>query len=476
MSNSKKRSNYEGSIRKRKDGRYEVRISVRHDFKTGGAKRFSFYTETEDEAVRKLHEMSFMNDTKPNSLKPITLGEWLNSSLEFYIRRGIKQSTYVSYEGIIRNHLIPHLGDVPLNELSPRLLQNFYNFIFDYEKLSAKTIQNINLFLHRSLEFAISEGYISSNPASYVNLPRGDRPQIRILSRDEQTRLIKASYSHRYGVFIRLTLFTGIRIGELLGLRWEDIDLQGNVLYIRRTLNRLPVIEQSKIQKGQKTEIVIQSPKTENSIRTIPLLPQIVSELLNWRDIQTADAAAAGTNYTVSGMLVTNPNGGYIEPRTFKDYYDQILDLAGLDHFTFHALRHTFASRALEQGVDPKTLSVLLGHASVSFTMDTYTHVLDRHKQESMMLLEELLSPTVPQPQSLTYPVIVTPSAQGVTSLIFPDFPFISCVTTNLTEGLSEMSDNLHESLLMCNEPPTPTSPAAFHLKPGQFVLQISAS
>lgn len=287
---------------------------------------------------------------------------------------------------------------------------------------------------------------------------------------------MEASYSHRYGVFIRLTLFTGIRIGELLGLRWEDVDLQGRILYIRRTLNRLPVIEQSKLQGGQKTEIVIQSPKTENSFRTIPLLPQLVSELLIWRDVQTADAAAAGANYTDSGMLVTNSHGGYIEPRTFKDYYDQILDLAGLDHFTFHALRHTFASRALEQGVDPKTLSVLLGHASVSFTMDTYTHVLDRHKQESMMLLEELISPAAPQLPCLTYPVIVTPSPQGVTALILPDFPLISCITTNLAEGLSEMSDDLHESLLMCKEPPEPTSPADLHLKPGQFVLQISAS
>jgi len=112
--------------------------------------------------------------------------------------------------------------------------------------------------------------------------------------------------------------------------------------------------------------------------------------LRDWKAVQDNDRALAGDNYCDSGMVVTNPLGGYIEPRTFKDYYNNILELAGLRHFTFHALRHTFASRAMEQGMDAKTLSVILGHYSVSFTLDTYAHVLNAHKIQGMALMENL--------------------------------------------------------------------------------------
>lgn len=121
------------------------------------------------------------------------------------------------------------LGDVRLCDLNPQMLQLFYNHKLEGEGLSQKTVVNINLFLHRALNFAVGEGYIRSNPAESLNLSRGQKPQIKILKRDEQAALIRGSYGHRYGVFVRLTLFTGIRLGELLGLKWEDVDIfRGN--------------------------------------------------------------------------------------------------------------------------------------------------------------------------------------------------------------------------------------------------------
>ena len=306
------------------------------------------------------------------------------------MRPTLKQSTYLSYESYIRVHLNPALGNIQLKELTPRILQQYYNYKAETEKLSPKTIVNLNLFLHKALSFAVAEGYINSNPADGVNLPRGSKPQIVILTRDEQARLMQCSYQHRYGVFVRLVLFTGLRLGELLGLRWEDIDFRTNMLYIRRTLNRLQKQDLPENYDGARTEIVLQEPKTENSIRSIPLIPQVVQDLLSWRKVQQADQQMTGENYIDSGMIVTNPFGAYIEPRTFSDYYHEILDLAKLRHFTFHALRHTFASRALEQGMDEKTLSVLLGHYSVAFTLDTYAHVLNDHKWTGINLMEEL--------------------------------------------------------------------------------------
>ena len=156
-------------------------------------------------------------------------------------------------------------------------------------------------------------------------------------------------------MFVRLVLFTGLRLGELLGLRWEDIDFRAGILHVRRTLNRLNKMKRP-LQPGEPTtEIVIQTPKSQNSIRAIPLLPVVLQELQGWQYVQQKDAELAGDQYNASGYIVTNPLGGIIEPRTFKDYYNQLLQASGLRHFTFHALRHTFASRAMEQGMDPKT-------------------------------------------------------------------------------------------------------------------------
>lgn len=377
---SKTRANGEGNIRQRADARWEVRVTIGINFATGEPNRISRYASTQEEAVKLLHELSYIRDTSPKNFETITLGEWLDLCLEVYMKNSLKQSTYLSYEGYIRVHLKPALGNLQLRDLTPRLLQQYYNYKAEEEGLSPKTIININLFLHKALSYAVTEGYIPSNPAASINLSRGNKPQIEILTRDEQAQLIRASYQHRYGVFIRLVLFTGLRLGELLGLRWEDIDMQSNLLHVRRTLNRLNKVK-PRAPGEPTTEIVIQPPKSQNSIRSIPLLPAVIQDLMNWKSIQRNDQVMMGDQYRDSGMIVTNPSGGFIEPRTFKDQYDQILALAGLRHFTFHALRHTFASRAMEQGMDAKTVSVLLGHASVSFTMDTYAHVLTDYKR-----------------------------------------------------------------------------------------------
>lgn len=415
-----------------------------------------------------------MNDTTPNNFTRVTLGDWLDLCLEVYMKHTLKQSTYLSYESYIRVHLKPALGNIVLQELTPRTLQLYYNYKAEVEGLSAKTITNINLFLHRALKFAEAEGYINSNPASSVNLPSGDRPQIIILTRDEQMRLIQGSYQHRYGVFIRLVLFTGIRLGELLGLRWEDVDVQGRRIYIRRTLNWLNKAKKPANPNEPTTEIVIQTPKSQNSIRSIPLLPQVLQDLQGWQRVQQQDKLAAGDAYCESGFIVTNSMGGYVEPRTFKDSYNQILQLSGLRHFTFHALRHTFASRAMEQGMDVKTLSVILGHASVAFTLDTYAHVLDDHKQAGMALMEDLFNIPEPVGTDITYPVLVTPFPDGTMKLTLPDFPEINCNTMNLPQGLSELHESLQEELCTCFYPPMPTQVANISCGPGQFVLQLS--
>lgn len=469
---AKARANGEGNIRQRADGRWEVRVTIGIDFATGEPNRISRYASTQEEAVKLLHELSYIRDTSPKNFETITLGKWLDLCLEVYMKNSLKQSTYLSYESYIRVHLKPALGNLQLRDLTPRLLQQYYNYKAEEEGLSPKTIININLFLHKALSYAVTEGYIPSNPAASINLSRGNKPQIEILTRDEQAQLIRASYQHRYGVFIRLVLFTGLRLGELLGLRWEDIDMQSNLLHVRRTLNRLNKVKPT--APGEPTtEIVIQPPKSQNSIRSIPLLPAVIQDLMNWKSIQRNDQTTMGDQYRDSGMIVTNPSGGFIEPRTFKDQYDQILALAGLRHFTFHALRHTFASRAMEQGMDAKTVSVLLGHASVSFTMDTYAHVLTDYKRESMALMEDLYSMDQTPLQEVSYSVIVTSFPDGTMQFDVPDFPTVKFSGTDMPQGLQYIKERLQDEKLISIFPPTPTPPNQITLQPGQFLLQI---
>ena len=181
-----------------------------------------------------------------------------------------------------------------------------------------------------------------------------------------------------------------------------------------------------------------------------------------------------GENYCNSGYIVTNELGGYVEPRTFRDYYNQILGIANLRHFTFHALRHTFASRAMEQGMDAKTLSVILGHYSVSFTLDTYTHVLNEQKHESMALLADLYQTESDLDKPNLYPIIITNNPDGSICFESPDFKDVSFVGMDFNAGVQYMKEMLSEEVLTSQYLPEPTRLENMTLEEGQMVLQVT--
>lgn len=462
-----RKSNHEGNIRQRKDGRWEVRATGSIDYATGKSKRISRYAKTKSEAVKILHELEYqihhMKQIDPTST---TLVEWLSYWLETYKMNSLKQSTYVSYRGYIEKHVATAFPFMKLKDLTARDLQEFYNYKIA-NGLSPKTILNIHRCLHEALKQAVLEHYLIFNPSDAVVLPKHEKPEIQILTREEQARLIQTSYQFRYGIFVRLTLTTGLRLGEILGLTWENIDLRSGTLFVRQTLNRLEKIDYNGI--GTKTEIVFQAPKTKNSIRSIPLLPFIVKELQAWRNIQLSDKEIAGAAYQDGGLVVTNQLGGYIEPRTFKDYYNQILSASGIGHYTFHALRHTFCTRALENSMDAKTVYAIMGHYSVAFTLDTYGHVLDSHKREEIMKMENIFSAPIQQPP---YPVIVTPTMNGFILNVI-DFEDLSLEADNIQNGIrciqSELSGRLIGSI-----PPTPTPCQELMLNAGEFVVMMT--
>ena len=269
----------------------------------------------------------------------VTLGEWYEYWLDTYMKDTVKQSTYASYRSYLNKHFCV-LGKILLKKLEPHTLQEFYNYKFREEGLSPKTLRNYNMALHKCLQQAVKERLLIYNPCDAVTLPSGEKPEVVVFTNDQQRALVQASYRHRYGVFIRLDLCTGLRMGELLALKWEDIDFSTAQLHVRRTINRLAKYE---AHDGEnKTEIVFGTPKTKNSRRTIPLTRTMTDELTRWKQQQAQDKQRAGDKYTDEGFIVTNEFGHYFEQKTFKDYYDRLLKDADIGHFTFHALRHPY--------------------------------------------------------------------------------------------------------------------------------------
>ena len=430
-----RRGHNESNIRQRTDGRWEVRLSAGIDYKTGKPRRTSTCCSTRQEAIailqQQAHEVRTQGWRDPMS---VTLGEWYEYWLNTYMKDTVKQSTYASY---LNKHFCV-LGKILLKKLEPHTLQEFYNYKFREEGLSPKTLRNYHMALHKCLQQAVKEHLLVYNPCDAVTLPSGEKPEIRVFTNDQQQALVKASYHHRYGVFIRLDLCTGLRMGELLALKWEDIDFSTAQLHVRRTINRLAKYE---AHAGEsKTEIVFGTPKTKNSRRIIPLTRTMIDELTRWKNLQAQDKLRAGDKFTDNGFVVTNEFGHYIEQKTFKDYYDRMLKDADVGHFTFHALRHTFATRALERGMDCKTLSAILGHYSVAFTMDTYVHSMDEHKRNEMNKMDDMFGVQYSiSVENQPYPVLCTITADGCTAHA-PDFPKIAIQAPTLDAALLEAS------------------------------------
>ena len=471
---STRRGHNEGNIRQRTDGRWEVRLSAGIDYKTGKPRRTSTCCNTRQEAIAVLqqqaHEVRTQGWRDPMS---VTLGEWYEYWLDTYMKDTVKQSTYASYRSYLNKHFCV-LGKILLKKLEPHTLQEFYNYKFREEGLSPKTLRNYHMALHKCLQQAVKERLLVYNPCDAVTLPSGEKPEVVVFTNDQQRALVQASYRHRYGVFIRLDLCTGLRMGELLALKWEDIDFSTAQLHVRRTINRLAKYE---AHDGEnKTEIVFGTPKTKNSRRTIPLTRTIADELTRWKKQQAQDKIRAGDKYTDDGFIVTNEFGHYFEQKTFKDYYDRLLEDADIGHFTFHALRHTFATRALERGMDYKTLSAILGHYSVAFTMDTYVHSMDEHKRREMDKMDDMFGMQYSiSVENRPYPVLCTLSADGCTAHV-PDFPKIATQTATLDAALLEVKQQIQKALRQYKNPPIPTKQEQIVVPNNSVLVLVKAS
>ena len=393
----KKKANGEGSITKRSDGRYMGRYTV-------NGKRKSVYGATHKEVRKKLNEV--LNDISQGCyVEPSkeTFGCWLQEWLITYALPTVKQSTYVSYEGYIRIHLIPELGDIRLTALNREQIQRFFNKKSagsqDKKGLSPKSLKNIYNMLNSTLEQAVTNEKLIRNPLRGIKLPKIEKREIRILETDEQIKLQTAARNspepQAFGIIF--TLSTGVRLGELLGLKRSDLNYKKHSVIVRRTVGRLQRIDEngSLIKRGagiKTTEIVVRSPKSANSQREIPLFDELWNELLSYCEKMKAMMDDFGIPYNQDSYVFCNYSGNPYDPRVYEDLFKRTLKAANLERINFHALRHTFATRALEAGMDIKVLSSILGHAQASTTLNLYAHALADHRKLSMDKMSEYYS------------------------------------------------------------------------------------
>lgn len=306
------------------------------------------------------------------------LKEWLDTWLNKYQKITIKLRTYLKYEDIINKHINPILGDYELDNLTSNVLQDFVLYklnngnLVSKEKLSDNSVIAIVSLLKQALRQAVFLGVASTQYTSHIKLPTIKEKEIMAFNRLEQQKLETYCFKSKPNyIGIIICLYTGIRLGELLALTWDDIDFDKKLLRVNKTVYT--------ITKNGKNEAYIDKPKTKQSNRIIPLPKQLISLLKK------------NKKKSISNYIITTKTGGIVQNRSYQKTFKSILRKCNIPYKNFHSLRHTFATRALELGMDVKTLSEILGHKNSTITLNRYSHSLLEHKVEFMNKVGKLL-------------------------------------------------------------------------------------
>jgi integrase len=353
-------------ITKRKDGRYVGRYTIHTP---DGPKRKTIYGKKYKEVERKLAEAR--GDAARGIVyddENLTVGAYMDRWLSDAVRGSVRESTYYRDECLVRVHMKPALGRVKLSNLNAMHLQSFYRGHLD-SGLSGSTVQKIHHVFHKALSQAVRWNLIPRNPTDGVKAPTPSTKEMRPLSADEARLLLGAAKDNRLEALYVLALHTGMRRGELLGLKWDDVDLEAGVpqVRVRRTLART----------GGGKGLALGEPKTKASRRTVRLTPGAVEALKRHRARQVEERLKVGSLYQDRGLVFAGESGGLINPSNLRQRsFIPLLRAAGLPQITFHDLRHTCASLLFSKNVHPKFVQELLGHARVAITLDTYSHML----------------------------------------------------------------------------------------------------
>lgn len=365
-----------GTIRQRKDGRWEARFTVGRDPGTGKQIQRSVYGFTQAE-VRKKLASAVVEIDESIYLAPVkqTLSQWLDTWVEQYCR-GLKPYTLINYKSQIKNHIKPLLGAVKVQDVSPDMIQQAYNKLLD-GGLSPKTLRNIHGILHASFETLIDNRELRTNPAAPCRkrLPKVVKAEMKPLSDEELTRFFLAIQGEEYEHLFKVDLFTGLRQGELLGLRWSCVDFENNCITIDRQLY-MPT------EKGGSYTL---QPLKNHKTRVIHPAPYVFDELKQIRREQIERRILAGVEWQpdIPDLVFTNAYGQHISHKTAYKHFKKCVELSGIAEVRFHDMRHTYAVISLQSGDDVKTVQENLGHHDAGFTLNTYGHVSEAMKKAS---------------------------------------------------------------------------------------------
>ncbi len=370
---SKNRGRNEGTIYRRADGAWSAQISVE-------GKRLSKYFKTRKEASNWLLEMR-------NKLKSgislagaqTTLSEYFVDYLKA-IQTTIRPNTHSQYSQIVKQHILPMLGKIKLDQLKPNIIQQLYSHKLD-QGASERTVLLIHAVLHRALRQAVMWGILGWNPSDGVIRPKLRRTEMQVLDDLQVRNLLLAAKGNWMETFLQIAVTTGLRFGEILGLKWSDLDWETRRLQIQRQANRVA-------SEG----ILFSQPKTKAGRRTVVLGTKTIILLREHWLNQQREIPILSNHWQDYDLIFPSITGTPMDQSNVRKGFKNLLKIAGLPNIRFHDLRHTAATLMLKQGINPKIVQERLGHADISLTLNTYSHVLPSMQEDAAEKIDELLT------------------------------------------------------------------------------------
>lgn len=380
-----KRSNGEGTIFKRKDGRW---CAAFYDDSPKPKRHFVYGTSQKEvkEKLKLKREDVAMQSPNNNS---DTLEEWMINYLENFKRNEVKETTYSAYLELYLKHIKgTTLGKTKLYRITGNQLQKYYNEKSE-QGYSAKTVKHMYILINSALKKAVQLKFINENFNDLVVLPKKEEYHAKTLSVDEVNRILNEAKEEELYPLIILTLYTGLRKGEVMALKWSDIDFQNKELSVNGSLGRVMSGIDEKGKKKYSYKIL--PPKTQKSKRIIPLTENALKALECQKSRQEMIKEKYSSIYRDEGFVFARYDGSYLNQRGFMDDYHAFLRKYHITDIRFHDLRHTFASLLLEAGESPKAIQELLGHSTITTTMDIYTHITKKGKIKAIEKLDGIL-------------------------------------------------------------------------------------
>ncbi len=363
-----RRGNGEGTISQYADGRWCGRVMI-------AGKRRAVYGKTRAEAQRQLRELLSRSDQGILPAHQVTLAAHLDRWLEDVARPSVRPATYRSYELLSRLHIKPALGKVKLSQLQPAHLQGLYASL-SASGLSASTVNRVHAVIRRSLRHALDTGLVARNVSQAAHPPSVRREEMHVLDREQARALLAAAKGTRWEALLTLAITGGMRQGELLGLKWGDVDLEAGTVRVVRQLG---------------TDGIFSEPKTHQSRRTIDLPPSTVTVLREHKARQLQERVMQGPAWEGQELVFCTLRGRPLGYRNATRAFKATLGRAGLPEIRFHDLRHTAATLMLLAETPLHVVSRRLGHASITLTANTYAHVLPTMGRDAAARLEALL-------------------------------------------------------------------------------------